>query len=79
MSLPSKHDLASRSDEIDGQVEKIRRLIEGGSRIDPELAAGLATTESLSSIQKKLDQLAAGVDNLYREMGRAAAVIAGIS
>jgi hypothetical protein len=49
-------------DDIDVQIEKIHKLIEGGARIDPELAAGLATTESLGSVQRKLDRACAAAE-----------------
>lgn len=67
--------LNGRLDEIDAQVEKIHRLIEGGARLDPELAAGLATTEPMPGVQRKLDQMAAAVEALDRDLKKAAAGI----
>jgi hypothetical protein len=60
--------LAGRVDEIDAQVEAIHRLIEGASKEDPDMAAGLATTEPMTLIQKKLDQFAAAVDSLDKQL-----------
>jgi hypothetical protein len=65
--------LSGRIDEIDTQVEKIHRLIEGGAKIDPELAAGLATTEPMPGVQRKIDQMAAAVEELDRQLRLAAA------
>jgi hypothetical protein len=56
--------LTARVDDIDVQIEKLQRLIESGSRLDPELAAGLGCTESLTSIQRKIDRTAAAVEAL---------------
>jgi hypothetical protein len=60
--------LTSRIDEIDVQVEKIHRLIEGGSRVDPELGAGLATTEPMSAVQRKIDHAAAASESFDRDL-----------
>lgn len=60
--------LSGRLDDIDAQVEKIHRLIEGGARIDAELAAGVATTEPMTGVQRKLDQMAAAVEELDKQM-----------
>jgi hypothetical protein len=60
--------LTSRVDDIDVQIEKIQRLIEAGSRVDPELAAGLGCAESLTNVQKKIDQAAAGAESLDRHL-----------
>jgi hypothetical protein len=65
--------LSGRLDEIDAQVEKIHRLIEGGAKIDPELAAGLATTEPMPGVQRKIDQMSAAVEELDRQFKKAAA------
>jgi hypothetical protein len=56
--------LSSRVDEIDVQIEKIHRLIENGTRDDPELGAGLGTGEALASVQRKVDQAAAACETL---------------
>lgn len=56
--------LSGRIDDIDVQVEKIYRLIESASRIDPELAAGMATGESLGSVQRKIDQASAACEDV---------------
>jgi septal ring factor EnvC (AmiA/AmiB activator) len=60
--------LAGRVDQIDTEVESIHRLIEGASKEDPEMAAGLATTEAMTAIQRKLDQFAAAVDTLDKQL-----------
>ncbi|MEV4278687.1 hypothetical protein [Actinoplanes xinjiangensis] len=60
--------LAGRVDEIDAEVEAIHRLIEGASKVDPDMAAGLATSEAMTAIQKKLDQFAACVDSLDKQL-----------
>lgn len=49
------NNLASRVDEVDVQMDRIARLIDGGARMDPELAAGLGCSESLGSIEKTID------------------------
>ena len=56
--------LMSRVDDIDVQIERIKRLIESGSRLDPELGAGLGCSESLTSVQRKVDQAVASCDAL---------------
>lgn len=60
--------LLDRIDLIDVQIEKIERLISGGARLDPELAAGLATTEPLPHIQRKIDQCAAAVEAVEKDL-----------
>lgn len=60
--------LFSRVDEIDVQVDKLHRLIEGGSRIDPELAAGLGCSEDLTGVQRKIDRAAAAVEALDQHL-----------
>jgi glutamate-1-semialdehyde aminotransferase len=65
--------LAGRVDEIDAQVEKVHRLIEGASKEDPDMAAGLATTEPMTGIQRKIDQMAAAVDTLDKQLRALAA------
>jgi hypothetical protein len=56
--------LGARVDEIDVQIDKVHRLIDSGSRKDPELAAGLASGEDLGSVQRKIDQAAAACEAL---------------
>lgn len=56
--------LRTRVDEIDVQVEKIHRLVEGAARIDPELAAGMATTMTLGNVQRTLDRAAAACEDV---------------
>jgi hypothetical protein len=51
--------LRSYVDDVDTQVEKIHRLIEGAARTDPELAAGMATTTKLGNLQRMIDRAAA--------------------
>ena len=68
MSAIGTRELTGRVDEIDGQVEKIHRLIDSAARLDPELGAGLATTESMPSVQKKIDSLAASTEFLVRQI-----------
>jgi hypothetical protein len=60
--------LLGRVDDIDVQIDKIQKLIEAGSRIDPELAAGLGCAESLTNVQKKIDRAAAGAESLERHL-----------
>jgi hypothetical protein len=57
-----------RVDDIDVQVEKLHRLIEGAARHDPELAAGMATTESVGNVQRKLDQAAASCEDVEHHL-----------
>ena len=61
-------NVTARLDVIDVQVEKVQRLIEGGASLDPEMASGLATTEPMPSVQRKLDQCAAAVESLERRL-----------
>lgn len=56
--------LGARVDEIDVQIDRIQRLIDAGSRQDPELGAGLGAREDLSSVQRKIDQAAAACESL---------------
>ncbi|WP_410666434.1 hypothetical protein [Amycolatopsis sp. lyj-84] len=51
--------LRAEVDEIDVQVERIHKLVEGAARIDPELAAGMATTMSLGNVQRAIDRASA--------------------
>lgn len=60
--------LRGRVDDIDVQIEKIHRLIDSASRIDPELAAGMATGEALSSVQRKIDQASAACDDVEQHL-----------
>ena len=46
--------LSGRIDEIDMQMEKVRRSIEVGARTDPELGAGLATSQEMTAIERKI-------------------------
>lgn len=65
--------LGGRIDEIDVQIERIHRLIDSAAREDPELASGMATGETLASVQRKLDQASAGceaVDQAIRDAAR---------
>lgn len=57
-----------RVDAIDVQVEKIRKLIESAQKLDPELESGLATEESLVSVQRKVDGAAAACEGLDRDI-----------
>ncbi|GAA0432380.1 hypothetical protein Aca07nite_19470 [Actinoplanes capillaceus] len=59
--------LSGRIDEIDAQIDGVHRMIEGASKDDPEVAAGLATTEPMTGIQRKIDQFAAAVEALDRQ------------
>lgn len=69
-------DLGHRLEEIDAQVDKVQRLIEGASRDDVELAAGLGTTESLNTVQKKLVAFEAAIESLARDIRSACASLA---
>jgi hypothetical protein len=51
--------LRTRIDDIDVQIERIRKAVEAASFIDPEIAAGMATTTSMGAIQRSVDQAAA--------------------
>ncbi|HEX6432635.1 MAG TPA: hypothetical protein VFZ87_00260 [Gemmatimonadales bacterium] len=68
-------DLGHRLEEIDAQVDKVQRLIEGASRDDTELAAGLATTEAMTTVQKKLVAFEAAIESLARDIRTAVAVL----
>lgn len=65
--------LSGRLDEIDAQVDKVQRLVEAGCKDDPDMAAGLATTEPMPAIQHKIDQFAASVEALDRDLKKIAA------
>jgi hypothetical protein len=64
----SARALTGRIDEIDVQMDRMARLIEGSQRIDRELAAGLGCAESLSSIQGHVDRASAAVESLARDL-----------
>lgn len=60
--------LGSRVDEIDVQIERVARLIESGQRIDRELAAGLATSQPIASVQADIDRASAACESLIRDL-----------
>lgn len=60
--------LLDRVESIDMMIDKVERLIEGSSILDAELAAGLATTEPMPSVQRKVDQCAAVIEALERHL-----------
>ncbi|MEU7776241.1 hypothetical protein AB0C44_33425 [Micromonospora taraxaci] len=51
-------------DEVDVQIERIQRLIDAGAVLDPELGAGLGTTQSISGLQKDIDGAAVACEAL---------------
>lgn len=57
-----------RVDGIDVQIDTIRKMIESAQKIDPELESGLATEESLVSVQRKIDSAAAACEDLDRDI-----------
>lgn len=61
-------ELGHRLEEVDAQVDKIERLIEGASRIDTEIAAGMASTEPLTTVQKKVIAFEAASESLARDI-----------
>jgi hypothetical protein len=61
-------EVGHRLEEVDAQVDKVQRLIEGASRIDNELAGGMATTEPLTTVQKKLVGFEAAAESLSRDI-----------
>jgi hypothetical protein len=60
--------LTSRIDEIDVQIERIARLVASAQQIDRELAAGLGCSESMASIQGRVDRASASVESLDRDL-----------
>lgn len=56
--------LLGTSNDVELRVEHIRNLIAYGSDRDIELAAGLATSETLSSVQTKIVQATSLCDDL---------------
>lgn len=56
--------LSDSIDEADTQVERISRLISGGQTLDREMAAGLATSVSMQSIQAAVDRASAAAECL---------------
>lgn len=61
-------ELVGRIDEIDVQMDRIHRLIDSGSRLDPELAAGLGSSEEMTVVQRRIDQGLAAVDELDKHV-----------
>jgi hypothetical protein len=59
-------------EEIDVQIDKIQRLIQASAVDDPELAAGLGCTRSMTSIQKDIDEAAVACDALDTQVRIAA-------
>lgn len=57
--------LTGRIDDIDMQIDKIHKLISSASRDDLELASGIGSSESLGSIQRKIDQASAACEDLH--------------
>jgi hypothetical protein len=60
--------VGARVDDIDVQVEKIQRLIEHAGRFDPELAAGLATGQTLQGVERELNQASAVCEDLEHHL-----------
>jgi hypothetical protein len=60
--------LGGRVDEIDVQIEKLHRLILGASKKDPELAAGMATSVPISSVQNYIDEASASCESLLSHL-----------
>jgi hypothetical protein len=56
--------LRNRVDSIDVQIERVHHLIEIAGRTDVELAAGMATTLSLGTVQNTVDRAAAVCEDL---------------
>lgn len=73
--MNAARDLGHRLEEIDAQVDAVQRLIEGASRDDVELAGGLATTEPLTTVQKKLVAFEAGIESLAKDIRSAVATL----
>ncbi|MFC3386915.1 hypothetical protein ACFOHP_33910 [Couchioplanes caeruleus subsp. azureus] len=67
--------LSGRLDDIDTQIGRIERLIESACRTDFDMAAGLATTEPMPNIQRKIDQFAATVEAVERELNKMGAAV----
>lgn len=59
--------LGAHLDEVDVQIERISRLVSGAQQIDREMAAGLATTQSMTSIQADIDAACAVAESLQRD------------
>lgn len=60
--------VGARVDEVDVQIEKLQRLIDRAATKDPELAAGLATEESLSAIERQINQACAACEDLEHHL-----------
>jgi hypothetical protein len=60
--------VGARVDEVDVQVEKIQRLIDRAGATDPELAAGLATDQSLLAIERTINQASAACEDLEHHL-----------
>jgi hypothetical protein len=71
-------EIGHRLEEVDAQVDKVQRLIEGASRIDTELAGGNATTEPLAAVQKKLVAFEAAAESLSRDIKTASTALGAL-
>lgn len=60
--------VAGRVDEIDVQMDRIHRLVDGAMLKDPELAIGAATTQSLGGLGRQIDQALASVLDLESDL-----------
>lgn len=65
--------LGAHLDEVDVQMERISRLVSGAQLIDREMAAGLATTQSMASVQADIDSASAAAESLQRDFKKWAA------
>jgi hypothetical protein len=68
----SRHTYVSaRIDDVDIAVERVSRLIDFSARTDRELAAGHACSQSLTSVQSRIDAALASAESLLKAINAA--------
>jgi hypothetical protein len=60
--------LRTRIDEIDGQMDQIKRLIDNGAVLDAAMGAGLGCTKSMSALQSDIDGAVVSVETMDRHV-----------
>lgn len=60
--------VGSRVEDVDVQMERITRLVDTAATIDRELAAGLATSNSMTGVQRSIDVALASAEELAKDI-----------
>lgn len=60
--------VGSRVEDVDVQMERITRLVDTAATIDRELAAGLATSTSMTGVQRSIDVALASAEELAKDI-----------